>query len=158
MTDPTYWDANCFLSCLDEEPERVPVLEALLDLAERGERSLVTSTLTLVEVVYLASERTGAPLDESGEHAIDALFERAMITFVELHEGVARQARRLMRDAIGQGWSLRHADAIHLATALDARAEEVHTYEAPNRRSRWTGLVGIPVAAPSGANLRLDLD
>lgn len=158
MAERIYWDTNCFLSWLNGEPERVPVLEALLDLAERGERSLVTSTLTLVEVVYLASERPGAPLDESGEHAIDALFERAMITFVELHEGVARQARRLMRDAIGQGWSLRHADAIHLATALDARAEEVHTYEAQNRRARWTGLVGIPVATPSGANLRLDLD
>lgn len=147
MAEHIYWDANCFLSCLDEEPERHPVLAALLDLVERGERSLVTSTLTLVEVVYVASERTGAPLDESGERAIDALFERALITFVDLHEGVARQARRLMRDAIGRGWSLRHADAIHLASAVDAGAAEFHTYD--KGLFKYRDMLPLPIGSPA---------
>lgn len=146
MPERIYWDANCFLSWLDEEPERRPVLESLLELAERGERSLVTSALTLVEVVYLASERTGAPLDESGERAIDALFERAMITFVDVHEGVARQARRLMRDAIGWGWALRHADAVHLASARAAGVAEFHTYD--QALFKYRDILPFPIGNP----------
>ena len=146
MPERTYWDANCFLSCLDEEPERRPVLESLLDLAERGERALVTSTLSLVEVVYLASEQTGAPLDESGERAIDALFERALITFVDVHEGIARQACRLMRDAIGRGWSLRHADAVHLASARAAGVAEFHTYD--RALFKYQDILPFPIGNP----------
>ena len=146
MAEHTYWDTNCFLSWLNGEPERAPVLEALLDLAERGERSLVTSTLTLVEVVYAPSEQTGAPLDESGERAIDALFERALITFVDVHEGIARQARRLMRDAIGRGWSLGHADAVHLASAWAAGVEAFHTYD--RALFKYRNILPFPIGNP----------
>lgn len=138
MAEHTYWDTNCFLSWLNGEPERAPVLEALLDLAERGERSLVTSTLTLVEVVYALPEQTGAPLDESGE--------RALITFVDVHEGIARQARRLMRDAIGRGWSLRHADAVHLASARAAGAAEFHTYD--RALFKYRDILPFPIGNP----------
>ena len=146
MAERIYWDANCFLSWLNEEPERTPALESLLDLAERGERALVTSTLSLVEVVYVASERTGGVLGDSGERAIDALFRRAMVTFVEVHEGIARQARRLKRDAIGQGWSLGHADAIHLASAWAAGVAAFHTYD--RALFKYRNILPFPIGNP----------
>ena len=36
---------------------------------------------------------------------------------VEFHQGIAQIAKALIREALIQGWSLRPADAIHLATA-----------------------------------------
>lgn len=154
-----YWDANCFLAYINGEADRLPMLDALFEEARRGEIAIVTSMVSLTEVAYEASEKESRRLSQEVEASLDALFEdRSVVSLAEYHQFVARDARRLIRQALAEGWRLQPMDAIHLATALDARAEEVHTYEAPNRRSLWTGLVGIPVAAPSGANLRLDLD
>lgn len=152
-----YWDANCFLSYVNGIEDRLPVLDALLDRAERSEVLVVTSMISLTEVAYAAYEKELGRLDATAEAAIDALFDdRSVVALVEYHEFVARQARGLMREAIAQGWSLRPADAIHLASAKVGEATRVHTYD--ERLFRFGVLLDIPVERPSGANLRLDLD
>lgn len=154
-----YWDANCFLSYINGEADRLPMLDALFGEARRGEIVIVTSMVSLTEVAYEASEKESRRLSQSVEASPDALFDdRSVVRVVEYHQFVARDARRLVRQALAEGWRLQPMDAIHLAAALDARAEEVHTYEGQSRRSRWAGLIGIPVHEPSGANLQLDLD
>lgn len=154
-----YWDANCFLAYINGEADRLPMLDALFEEARRGEIAIVTSMVSLTEVAYEASEKESRQLSQRAEASIDALFDdRSVVSMVEYHQFVARDARRLIRQALAERWRLQPMDAIHLATALDARADEVHTYEAQTRRSRWASLIGIPVGAPSGANLRLDLN
>lgn len=156
-SDRIYWDAACFLSYLNEEQDRAPVLEALLDQAERGEFAIVTSIISLTEVAYTASERKGAALSQEDEGAIDALLaNRTAVLMIEFNEGVARRARSLMRDAISPGWSLRPMDAIHLASAQAAQARGVHTYD--ERLYKFHALVGMPIEAPAGVNLKLSLD
>ena len=135
----------------------MPVLDALFNLAERSEVLVVTSVISLTEVAYAAYEKEEGRLDEEVEAAIDALFsDRSVVALVEYHEFVARQARGLMREGITQGWSLRPADAIHLASAKVGEATKVHTYD--EKLFKFGVLLDIPVEEPSGANLRLDLD
>ena len=152
-----YWDANCFLSYVNGIEDRLPVLDALLNLAERREVLIVTSVISLTEVAYAAYEKEEGQIDAAVEAAIDALFEdRSVVALVEYHELVARQARGLMRAAIAQGWSLRPVDAIHLASAKVGEASKVQTYD--ERLFKFSVLLDIPVEQPSGANLWLDLD
>lgn len=152
-----YWDSACFLSYLNEEEGRAEILEALLDQAEEGEFSIVTSMVALAEVAYTASERKGAILSQEDEEAIDALLgNRSAVLLIEFNEGIARRARNLMRDAVSRGWSLRPMDAIHLASAQFAGVRELQTYD--DKLVRFGQIVGFAVGPPSGANLPLDLD
>lgn len=152
-----YWDANCFLSYVNGIEGRLPVLDALLSLAERREILVLTSVISLTEVAYAAYEKEQGQLDGAVEAAIEGLFEdRSVVALVEYHEFVAREARGLMRAAIAQGWSLRPVDAIHLASAKVSEASKVHTYD--HRLFKFNILLDIPVEPPSGANRRLDLD
>ena len=48
-----YWDSCCFLGWLREEPDKLGECEAGIRLAERGTLVLVTSALTLAEVLRL---------------------------------------------------------------------------------------------------------
>lgn len=155
--DRIYWDAVCFLAYLNAEADRVQVLEALLEQAERGAFTVVTSMLSVTEVAYTASERKGAALSQDDEDAIDALLaNRTAVLLLEFNEGIARRARGLMREAVARGWSLRPADAIHLASAQFAQVRAFHTYD--RRLFRFGDLLDFPVEQPSGANLPLDLE
>ena len=109
---------------------------------------IVTSTWSITEVAYHATERGTHTLDLSIEAKIDALWDdRTAITRIEIHERIERDARRLMREGIPKGWSLKPADAIHLATAIYAEAAEFHTYD--GRLRKYKALTGFPVCEPS---------
>lgn len=149
MPDAYYWDANVFLSYLDGKPaDRMPILEDFLRRSRQRECRIVTSTWSLTEVAYDASEGGTRILDSAVEQKIDAMWaDRATITLVEVHERLQREARRLMREGIPRGWNLKPADAIHLATAVSIGAAEFHTYD--RKLEKFTALVGFPVQVPT---------
>lgn len=70
-----YWDANVFLSYLNAIPERVPVLEAILEAVEASKTErIVTSVISKVEVAWIAQEKLNRALDRNEETRIDALW------------------------------------------------------------------------------------
>ena len=152
--DTVYWDASVFLSYVNGEQERLPTIDALLEESRNGEFTIVTSTLSITEVAFAAMEKTQRALDPQVEQAIDALFaDREVVTLVEFHELIAKEARRLMRRALTSGRSLKPPDAIHLATAVQRGADVVHTYD--DRMLGYTDLTGLPIELPSTTSPRL---
>ena len=93
-----YWDANNFLSYINEYPDRMPVLEALLENSTTGSIQLYTSEVSRVEVAFALVERQRRALDSQTEELIDSLWaDTATITMVEYHSGISSVARGLMR-------------------------------------------------------------
>ncbi len=133
-----YWDANVFLSFIEARSDRIATLDALLAdaSAERG-IEIWTSTFSIAEVAYAEVERTGQALDPLMEEAIDSLWEDGTVRFAEFSSVVAREARRLVREAMLRNVTavstkppaLKPNDSVHLATALYIGVDEFHTYD-----------------------------
>ena len=149
-----YWDSNAFLSYVNELPDRIPVLDVLLEASSKvgGEVKIHTSTLSHVEVAFGASEQVQRALDPQIERRLNDLWaDTEVIVSVEYHAGIGRIARDLVRNAITRGWSLKPLDAIHLATAQwlsssGLNLEEFHTYD--NALMKYGALVDFRICEP----------
>ncbi len=126
-----YWDANVFLSYLNNDPERFPVLEAILEAVEasKSER-IVTSVLSKVEVAWVAHEKLNRALSRAEEERIDEMWNNsAVFEFVDFSDEISLMARKMMRAGMSRGWKIRTNDAIHLASAQWVGAVELQTYD-----------------------------
>ncbi len=149
-----YWDAACFLSYINAQPDRLPTLEALLGASAResGDIKLYTSALSKVEVAFAASEQKRQALDPEVEERIAQLWSDPDATvIVEYHDGIGDFARDMIRSAVAQGWSLKPLDAIHLATAqwlaaVSLPLDEFHTYDAG--LLRWSSALSLNIVRP----------
>jgi predicted nucleic acid-binding protein len=141
-----YWDAPVFLAYINGDPARVPDIDALLNKSGT-EFQIVTSALSIVEVSFGKAEQDGRALDDETEKKINALWEPpSPIRLVEFYPLLAHEARALIRLALPKGWSLKPADAIHLATARRVGATEFHTYD--DGLPKFRELVGFPIGLP----------
>lgn len=151
MPDPPlriYWDSCVFLNYVNQTPDKLPAIDQLLLNARNGEVEILTSVLAVAEVAFAAQEKAQGQLDPETEKKIQALWTPpAPVQLVEFHVLIAEGARGLIRSALGQGWSLKPYDAVHLATAQRMRAGKVHTYESKWRR--YSGMIGCLVEEPS---------
>jgi hypothetical protein len=101
--------------------DRGQIAQNMLNDAANGRWAIFTSTFTLVEVLRA---RRQPVLTEAEEQKIDAFFRHDYIKLITLDRRVAEEARRLARQ-----YSLRPADAVHLASAIRARADQLLTWD-----------------------------
>jgi len=106
-----YWDAGVFVAYFNGEKGRVEIIEELLDEAEAGRVSIITSSFTLVEVIKLKGSK---PLNKKDEKTLSEFFDHAYIRLVDATRDVCESARRL----IWKYPALKPKDAVHLASAL----------------------------------------
>ncbi len=145
-----YWDANIMLAYVNGEAGRTDNIRAFLADVDKGEREIVTSMLSVVEVAFAAEEKAGGKVDPGLKEKIEGLWlPNSPIKRVEFHFVIAENARSLIRRAMLDGWRLRPADAVHLATAQRMGVKECHTYEKEAIRTRWANLIGIQVDEPT---------
>lgn len=144
-----YWDTDVFLSYLNEHPDRISTLQAILDNISKDKQSLiVTSTISKVEVAWFAHEKLNRVLNPNEESRIDALWnDSSVVDFVEFHDDIAIIARDIMRTGMIKGWKLRTNDAIHLASAQWVQCYEINTYD--DKWSKYSEIVGIDIKEPS---------
>lgn len=152
-----YLDANVLLAYVSNEEGRVDIVEQVLIEGAEGKYSLLTSTLSIVEVAYAVDEIGNFAAATEG--TINELWTPSSpIQLIEPSVAVMRRARDLMREAKRFGRSVKPADAIHLASAVaTAGVHTILTYEADNTRGYWAELTGIAVEEPEVAQQRLPL-
>lgn len=153
----TYWDACVPLSYVNGIPERVQHIEPLMHKSGK-EFQIVTSVLSITEVAFAATEQAKRVLDPDTEEKIAKLWRPGSpILIVDFYELIALRAQRLMRAAIIKGWSLKPADAIHLATADQLKVLEFHTYD--NGLDKYSELTEskFPVIRPISPTPHLEL-
>ncbi|MFC1928125.1 type II toxin-antitoxin system VapC family toxin [Chloroflexota bacterium] len=144
-----YWDTDVFLSYLNEHPDRISTLQAILDNISKDKQHLiVTSTISKVEVAWVAHEKLNRTLNPDEESRIDTLWnDLSVVDFVEFHDDIAIMARDIMRTGMIKGWKLKTNDAIHLASAQWVQCYEVNTYD--DKWEKYKEIVGIDIKEPS---------
>lgn len=129
-----YWDSDAFLGWLQEEEGKVQLCEGTISRAEGGEVLIVTSALTLTEVLW---RRGGPKIPEEKAEVLRRFFRRSYIRVRNVTRSVAETAQ----DVVWQH-GVKPKDAVHVATALDARVPTLETFDTDLVKK--TGTIGTP--------------
>lgn len=120
-----YWDSVVWLGILNEEPDKLDICTQLLEEARSGEASLVSSALTLTEVVHIQGGYRYMNPDK--EATIEKFFDHDYIKIRNVDRRVGNKARQLVWRYHDIG--LKPKDAIHAATAMIANVDVLNTYD-----------------------------
>src|ERR1044072_6507382 len=136
-----YWDSCVFIDRIQETADRINVLRAISKLAEDRDVILVTSAVAIAEVVRCEPDRA---LSEQDAKKIREFFENDYITVRQLTTDIAGKAAEI---SPVQGRT--PLDAIHVATAIDAKCLVLHTYDGRNKKKKgkllpFNGKIGRP--------------
>lgn len=113
---------------IEEHPVYLPKIQPFFEASERGEFRIVTSFVTLIEVL-VQPLRVGR--SEVAQEYRDILLRSRALSAVPLDEGIAEAAANLRAR-----WNLRTPDAIQVATAIRSGASWFLTNDA--------GLAALP--------------
>ena len=116
-----YRDSSAFIAYFKEEEGRVDLCQAVIDAATQGRTRIISSALTLSEVVHIKGYEKLTP-DLEGE--LEAFFEHEFLVLVDLNRAISEFARKLM-------WQhgMRAYDANHLSTAIHADVHFVDAFD-----------------------------
>lgn len=132
ITQWLYWDTSVFLNYFNQTPHHHQHITNVLNWVRKSQDTwkIVTSALTLAEVVYFQDEFAPGTLQENTEEVFDFLWnDTTVLRVIEVHRGIARDARHQRRLQYGLGQTLSLADSIHLASASSMRVHEMHSYD-----------------------------
>jgi predicted nucleic acid-binding protein len=132
--EPIYWDSDAFLGWFQEEPGKVELCEGTIERAQNGEVLIITSALTVAEVLWL---RGGPPIPSDKADIVRKFFRRSYIRVRNVTRAVSEHAQDLVWNH-----SIRPKDAIHVATALDAKVAALETFD--EKLLTKSGAVGDP--------------
>lgn len=146
-----YCDSCVFIAYFNNESKRVEILDQLFEeVQQSNNKILITSAFTIAEVAYVENERPErgqkSRLREDTEERLDQFWnDHSLIEMVDFHEVLARDARKLMRQASMLGYSLKPPDALQLVSAQFVGAVEFLTYD---DLGKYAGLTGLKILEP----------
>ena len=136
-----YWDSDCFLGWLQAEPDKEAACEQVLEEVKAGNVLIVTSALTLSEVLML---RGKARIPKRDKDKVEQFFRSKFIVVRNITRRIAETSRSLVWD---QG--IKPKDALHVATCLDAKLPLFNTFDAPLiRKCKRLKPLGVTVERP----------
>jgi predicted nucleic acid-binding protein len=121
MDKRRYWDACTFLAWFNNEQDKIDSCRGVVRGAQDGEITIVTSAITLTEVVWLRGQ---PKLSEQDEEKIKRFFEQDFIAVRVVDRKIGEDARQLI-------WKhhLHPKDAIHVAAALQLKLAVFDTFD-----------------------------
>jgi predicted nucleic acid-binding protein len=103
-----YWDACVFLSAINANKERLPIITSLLDDCDAGNVKIYTSYLSITEVAFAESEKRDSLLDDAIEDKINKLWQPpSPINLIEVDPFIIWDSKTLIREAIKKGVGLK---------------------------------------------------
>jgi len=118
-----YWDSDCFLGWLQAEDGKIEPCRQVLNLASKGDVEIITSALTIAEVLHL---RGRLPILVEKRQQVIEFFKRSYIIPMSITRRIAEASRDLVWDH-----GIEPKDALHLATALSAKVDVFNTFDRP---------------------------
>lgn len=129
-----YWDSCAFLGWLQREPDKENLCAGTLERAKAGEVGIVTSALTLTEVLWTK----GAPkITADKADTLRKFFRHSWIRVQNVSRGIAEIAQDVVWDQ-----NVKPKDAIHVATAISLSIPTLETFD--DKLLGQTGLIGTP--------------
>jgi predicted nucleic acid-binding protein len=119
--DLRYWDSCTFSGFLNEEPDKVADCQSVLKAAQNGHILIVTSALTLAEVLFI---KGGTKLPAEKRQTVEQFFKADYISV----RNVTRHVGELARDVF---WDhgVNPKDAVHVATAAMFKVPQLNTFD-----------------------------
>lgn len=157
-----YWDSAVFLSHLNGIPGRQEIIQDVITEIAEDKRSIIyTSSVSIVEVTHVQHEKEKWRLDPVAEEAINRMWEdKSVIRIADDGVHIAEMAKKLIRDAIPNEWSLKPKDATHLATAawLDKNVNPISEFNTYDKKLfKYGPMIGIHICEPHVLQVRMNL-
>ena len=138
-----YWDSAVFLAYFQEEEGRVELCRGTLERAGAGDVFIITSTLSIAECLWL---RNAPPIPKDRADTVRRFFRRSFLRARNVTRRTAELAQNLVWDQ-----KIHPKDAIHVATAIEARVTTLETFDGPLiGKSRTIGEPPIMIRMPIG--------
>ena len=158
-----YWDSCVFLSHINGMPDRLQIINDVTNEIGKDENSIIlTSSESIVEVAHALCEKEQKQLDPEVKAAIDAMWDDSRIVeMIDNGPHIAKVARKLIRDAIPNGWVLKSKDAVHLASAMwhDKQVRRVDEFQPYDKKLfKYQTMIGIHIAYPHVIQYRINFD
>lgn len=124
-----YWDSSVFCGFLSKEKDKFAIANQILEEAESGNVTIVTSFMTITEVLCVDG---GKPreMTEKQRTLIKGFFKKEYIEWITFSRVIADAARDLCWDL-----GLKSKDAVHLAsaqyliTAEGVEIDAIHSFD-----------------------------
>jgi len=116
-----YWDSDAYLGWLQSEPGKAELCEGTLQRADLGEVLIVTSALTIAEVLWM---RNAPPIPQDKAEIVRRFFRRSSMRIRNVTRKIAEDAQDLVWNS-----GIKPKDAIHVATALEANVAALETFD-----------------------------
>ncbi len=139
-----YWDSDCFTAYFQNEVGKVEQCDGVIERAERGQVLIVTSALTLAEVLWM---RGGPRISRDKVSIVQKFFKRSFIRVVNVTRKIAESAQDVVWDN-----GIRPKDAIHVATAIAYVCDALETFDKDLiKKSSVTGSPLLKIREPEAA-------
>lgn len=116
-----YWDTDPFLAWLQEESDKLKKCKGTLERAENGEVLILTSALTIAEVLW---KKGGPRVAQDKLVILRRFFRRSSIRVVNVTRSISELAQEIVYNN-----DIRPKDAVHVATALTHKSPFLETFD-----------------------------
>jgi predicted nucleic acid-binding protein len=149
--DQRYWDSDCFLGWLLAEKDKEQPCREVLTAAEDGKVQIVTSALTIAEVLALRGRQK---IPASDRAKVEAFFRNDYIVIRNITRRISEAARTYVWD-----FGVKPKDALHVATAIDAGLTLLNTFDRPLMgKSGRIGNPALVIAVPRWSEPKLPME